>query len=90
MLASIGLRRHGPADGSHSPDATPYLRRSTTQPKCVKCTFLAGLRLAALVANDLPNGERHLAALREICLVPCEELGDLEKAVQQYRVKARP
>jgi Flp pilus assembly protein TadD len=45
---------------------------------------------AYLMVNDLPNAERHLASLREICLLPCEELADLEKAVQQYRARARP
>jgi Flp pilus assembly protein TadD len=43
---------------------------------------------AYLMVNDLPNAEKHLAALREICLLPCEELEDLEKAVEQYRAKA--
>ena len=39
--------------------------------------------------NDLPGAERHLAALREICLLPCEELADLEKAVKEYRGKRK-
>ena len=42
---------------------------------------------AYLMVNDLPNAEKHLAALREICLLPCEELGDLEKAIADYRKK---
>ena len=40
---------------------------------------------AYLMLNDLPNAEKHLAALRKICLLPCEELDDLEKAVKAYR-----
>ena len=40
---------------------------------------------AYLMVNDLPNAEKHLAALRKICLLPCEELGDLEKAVNAYK-----
>ena len=40
---------------------------------------------AYLMVGDLPGAERHLAALREICLLPCEELDDLEKAVVVYR-----
>lgn len=40
---------------------------------------------AYLMTGDLPNAEKHLKALREICLLPCEELADLEKAVAQYR-----
>lgn len=43
---------------------------------------------AYLMTGDLPSAEKHLAALREICLLPCEELGDLERAVAAY--KARP
>lgn len=42
---------------------------------------------AYLMLNDLPSAEKHLAALRNICLLPCEELADLEKAVTAYRSK---
>jgi tetratricopeptide (TPR) repeat protein len=45
---------------------------------------------AYLIVNDMPNAEKHLAALREICLLPCEELADLETAIKQYRAKPRP
>lgn len=44
---------------------------------------------AYLMVNDLPNAEKHLAALRDICLLPCEELGDLEKAIKAYRAKSK-
>jgi len=44
---------------------------------------------AYLMVNDLPGAEKHLAALREICLLPCEELGDLEKAIKGYRSKSK-
>ncbi|HXF79556.1 MAG TPA: tetratricopeptide repeat protein [Usitatibacter sp.] len=40
---------------------------------------------AYLMVGDLPNAEKHLAALRAICLLPCEELTDLEEAVAKYR-----
>jgi Flp pilus assembly protein TadD len=40
-----------------------------------------------LMTGDLANAEKHLAALREICLLSCEELGDLEKAIAGYREK---
>jgi Flp pilus assembly protein TadD len=43
---------------------------------------------AYLMLHDLPGAERHLAALRSICLLPCEELADLENAITAYR--ARP
>jgi Flp pilus assembly protein TadD len=40
---------------------------------------------AYLMAGDLPGAEKHVAALRAICLLPCEELTDLEEAVGKYR-----
>jgi Flp pilus assembly protein TadD len=42
---------------------------------------------AYLMVGDLPNAQKHLKALREICLLPCEELEDLEKAVKEYQSK---
>ena len=38
-----------------------------------------------LMTGDLAGAQRHLAALKEICLLPCEELKDLERAIAQYR-----
>ena len=38
-----------------------------------------------LLVGDVAGAERHLAALREICLLPCDELKDLEKAIAEYR-----
>ncbi len=43
---------------------------------------------AYLLANDLAKAEEHLAALRKICLIPCEEYADLQKAVAEYRARA--
>jgi tetratricopeptide (TPR) repeat protein len=43
---------------------------------------------AYLLVNDLPNAEKHLAALRSICLLPCEELDDLERDVAAYKAKS--
>jgi Flp pilus assembly protein TadD len=40
---------------------------------------------AYLMVGNLAAAERHLAALRSICLLPCEELDDLRKAVEAYR-----
>lgn len=42
-----------------------------------------------LLMNDLPNAEKHLAALRDICLLPCDELGDLESAIKEYRARQK-
>jgi Flp pilus assembly protein TadD len=38
-----------------------------------------------LMTGDLAGAQRHLVALKEICLLPCEELKDLERAIAQYR-----
>ena len=43
---------------------------------------------AYLMVNDLTKAEEHLAALRRICLIPCEEYEDLKKAVADYRARA--
>ena len=44
---------------------------------------------AYLMAGNLAKAEEHLAKLREICLVPCEEYDDLRKKVEEYRARAR-
>lgn len=38
-----------------------------------------------LMTGDLAGAEKHLAALKQICLLPCDELKDLERAIAQYR-----
>jgi Flp pilus assembly protein TadD len=42
---------------------------------------------AYLLVDDVPNAQKHLAALREICLLPCEELDDLQKAFTAYQAR---
>ena len=42
---------------------------------------------AYLMTGDPAGAERHLAALKAICLLPCEELTDLERAIAQYRAR---
>lgn len=45
---------------------------------------------AALLVGDLPRAQRHLAALKSICVLPCEEYDDLKAAVEAYpRAKLR-
>jgi Flp pilus assembly protein TadD len=44
---------------------------------------------AYLMTGNLALAEKHLAALKEICLLPCEEQKDLERAIAEYRAKAR-
>jgi Flp pilus assembly protein TadD len=38
-----------------------------------------------LMTGDLASAEKHLAKLKEICLLPCDELNDLERAIGTYR-----
>lgn len=40
-----------------------------------------------LLLGDLARAERHLTALREICLLSCEELADLARAVAAFRAQ---
>ena len=42
---------------------------------------------AYLMVNDLPKAEEHLAALKAICVIACEEWEDLEKAIAAYRAR---
>ena len=42
---------------------------------------------AYLMVNDLPKAEEHLAALKAICVIACEESEDLEKAIAAYRAR---
>jgi len=42
---------------------------------------------AYLMTGDLKSAEKHLALLKGICLLGCEELADLDKAVAEYRKK---
>ena len=43
---------------------------------------------AYLLAGNLTKAEEHLEALRRICLVPCEELTDLDREITAYRKRA--
>jgi Flp pilus assembly protein TadD len=38
-----------------------------------------------LLVGDLEGAQRHLAQLKLICLLPCDELADLERAVAKHR-----
>lgn len=38
-----------------------------------------------LLVGDVAGAERHLAALRSICVVPCDELSELERTIAAYR-----
>ena len=40
---------------------------------------------AYLTVGNLPAAQEHLAALERICLIPCNEQGDLQKAIAKYK-----
>ena len=40
---------------------------------------------AYLMVNNIPKAEEHLAALKSICLLPCDEVGILQKKIADYR-----
>ena len=40
---------------------------------------------AYLMAGDVAAAERHLASLRAICVLSCEELRELEQAIAEHR-----
>ena len=39
---------------------------------------------AHLAQGDLANAKEHLAALEQICLIPCDEYDDLRRAIAEY------
>jgi hypothetical protein len=44
---------------------------------------------AYLMVGDLASAEKHLAALRSICVLPCEELDDLRQAIADHQAKIK-
>lgn len=42
---------------------------------------------AYLMAGDVAGAEKHLAQLRSICLLSCEEMRDLRQAIEAYKAK---
>jgi tetratricopeptide (TPR) repeat protein len=43
------------------------------------------LGVAYLMQFDLTKAEEHLAALEQICLIPCDEYEDLRRAIAKYK-----
>jgi len=43
---------------------------------------------AYLTIGNLAAAEEHLAALERICLVPCDEYGDLQRVIAKYKTSA--
>jgi len=44
---------------------------------------------AHLSMSNLARAEENLAALEQICLIPCEEYDDLKKAMESYRQRSQ-
>jgi Flp pilus assembly protein TadD len=42
---------------------------------------------AYLITGDLASAEKHRALLQGVCLLGCEELADLDKAIAEYKKK---
>jgi Flp pilus assembly protein TadD len=40
-----------------------------------------------LLTGDMAGAQKHLLALKGICLLPCDELKDLERAIEAHRGK---
>ena len=38
-----------------------------------------------LLVGDVEGAQRHLAALKQICLLPCDEMIELERAIAKHR-----
>ena len=45
---------------------------------------------AYLKVGKPEKAEEHVSALRKICLIPCEELDDLQKAIAEYQSRKKP
>jgi Flp pilus assembly protein TadD len=45
---------------------------------------------AYLMVGDVAGAERHLAELRRICLLPCEEFKELQQAIADYKAGRKP
>jgi tetratricopeptide (TPR) repeat protein len=43
---------------------------------------------AYLMVGDVASAEKHLASLRSICVLPCSELAELQKAIADFRAQA--
>src|SRR5215470_12415606 len=73
------LRQWGPAM-QHYQQALAFNRRHRGAHEHLGELYLA--------LGEPARAEEHLAALDGICLIPCEEVGDLKRAIETYRVSA--
>jgi len=77
-----GLRSAAPSASSGSPSRIISAPCSSIRAIVAPANTIGE---AHLMANNLSKAEEHLAALQQICLLPCEEFDDLKKAVAEYR-----
>ena len=45
---------------------------------------------AYLLVGDVASAQRHLMALRSICLLPCDELDELQRAIDAQHAQSKP
>lgn len=45
---------------------------------------------AYLMIGNLPKAEEHLGMLKKICLIPCAEVGELERKIGEFRSVGKP
>lgn len=45
---------------------------------------------AYLMIGNLAKAEEHLGLLKKICLIPCAELGQLERRIAEFRALGKP
>jgi tetratricopeptide (TPR) repeat protein len=74
------LREMGPAMG-HYQQALMFNPRHRSAREHLGELYLA--------LDDPIKAEEQLAALKEICLIPCDELADLERAIAAYKAVAQ-
>jgi tetratricopeptide (TPR) repeat protein len=44
---------------------------------------------AYLMVGDVASAEKHLATLRSICLLPCQEMEDLRQAIDEHQARTK-
>jgi tetratricopeptide (TPR) repeat protein len=45
---------------------------------------------AYLMIGNFPKAEEHLGLLKKICLIPCAEVGELERKIGEFRSAGKP
>jgi hypothetical protein len=85
LLKSAALRDTRNADIENYLGFAHYERALKLNPRHRGAHEYAGE--ASLMVGDLAAAEKHLDALKAICLLPCEELEDLQREVLAYKAR---